>query len=43
MKRKDVIQSLIAIKQSEIPFNVLPREQELPLNSGQIIIVPAVF
>lgn len=42
MKRKDAIQSLIAIKQSEIPFNVIPREQELPINSGQIIIVPGV-
>ncbi len=42
MKRKGVIQSLIAIKQSEIPFNVIPRDLELPINSGQIITVPGV-
>lgn len=42
MKRKDVIQSLIALKQSEIPFRVLPRDLELPLNSGQIITIPGV-
>lgn len=42
MKRKDVIQSLIAIKQMEIPFNVIPRDLELPVDSGQIITVPGV-
>lgn len=42
MKRKDIIQSLIAIKQSEIPFNVIPRDLELPINCGQIITVPGV-
>lgn len=42
MKRKDIIQSLIAIKQSEIPFNVIRRDLELPIDSGQIITVPGV-
>ena len=42
MKRKDVIKSLIALKQSEIPFNVIPRDLELPTDTGQIITVPGV-
>ena len=42
MKRKDMIKSLIALKQSEIPFNVIPRDLELPTDTGQIITVPGV-
>lgn len=42
MKRKDIIQALIATKQTEIPFEVIPRDLELPLNSGQIITIPGV-
>ena len=42
MKRKDVIQSLIATKQNEIPFNVIKRDLELPINSEQIITIPGV-
>lgn len=42
MKRKDIIKSLIAMKQDEIPFNVIQRDMELPLDSGQIITVPGV-
>ena len=30
--RKDVIKSLIAIKQSEIPFDVIERDIKLPIN-----------
>lgn len=30
--RKDVIKSLIAIKQSEIPFDVIERDVKLPIN-----------
>lgn len=42
MKRKDVIQSLIATKQNEIPFDVIKRDLELPLDSEQIITIPGV-
>ena len=42
MKRKDVIQALIATKQNEIPFDVIKRDLELPLNSKQIITIPGV-
>ena len=42
MKRKEVIQSLIAMKQAEIPFRIIPRDMELPIDSGQIITVPGV-
>ena len=34
---KDVIKSLIAIKQSEIPFDVIDRDIELPINRKKII------
>lgn len=40
MKRKEIIQALIATKQSEIPFNVIKRDIELPLDSEQIITIP---
>ena len=30
--RKDVIKSLFAIKQSEIPFDVIERDTKLPIN-----------
>lgn len=40
--RKDVIKSLIAIKQSEIPFDVIGRDIALPLNRKKIITVPGV-
>lgn len=42
MNLRQIIQSLIAIKQKELPFEVLPRELKLPLNSGKIITVPGV-
>ena len=42
MKRKEIIQALIATKQSEIPFNVIKRDIELPLDSEQIITIPGV-
>lgn len=37
--RKDVIKSLIAIKQSEIPFDVIERDIKLPINRNKIITV----
>ena len=40
--RKDVIKSLIAIKQSEIPFDVIERDTKLPVNRKKIITVPGV-
>lgn len=39
---KDVIKSLIAIKQSEIPFDVIDRDVKLPINRKKIITVPGV-
>lgn len=40
--RKDVIKSLIAIKQSEIPFDAIERDVKLPINRKKIITVPGV-
>lgn len=40
--RKDVIKSLIAIRQSEIPFAVISRDTKLPTNRKKIITVPGV-
>lgn len=40
--RKDVIKSLIAIKQSEIPFDVIERDVKLPINRKKIITIPGV-
>lgn len=42
MQRRDVIKSLIAIRQREIPYAVIEREVALPLNSGKIITIPGV-
>ena len=39
---KNVFKSLIALRQSEIPFDVFPRDSELPLDRGKIITVPGV-
>ena len=39
---KDIIKSLIAIKQSEIPFDVIDRDVKLPLDKKKIITVPGV-
>lgn len=39
---KDVIKNLILLKQNEIPFNVVQREVELPLNRQKIITIPGV-
>ena len=40
--RKDVIKSLIALRQNDIPFEVIERDVELPINRKKIIIVPGV-
>ena len=40
--RKEVIQSLIEIRQTEIPFDVIERDTALPLNRKKIITVPGV-
>lgn len=40
--KKDIIKSLIEIKQSEIPFPVIAREVELPLDRNKIITIPGV-
>ncbi|MCI1720975.1 MAG: ATP-binding protein [Bacteroidales bacterium] len=42
MKRKEIIQALIANKQSEIPFSVNARELKLPLQVKKIITIPGV-
>lgn len=40
--RKDTIKSLIALKQHEMPFDVIHRDKELPLNRKKIITIPGV-
>ena len=40
--KKDAIKSLIAIKQSEIPVDVIERDVKLPINRKKIITVPGV-
>lgn len=40
--RKDIIKSLIAIRQSEIPFDVIERDVELPVDRKKIITIPGV-
>ena len=40
--RKDIIKSLIAIRQNEIPFDVIERDVKLPVNRKKIITVPGV-
>lgn len=40
--RKDVIKSLIAMRQNEIPFDVIERDLRLPINHKKIITVPGV-
>lgn len=42
MKRKEVFQAIISTMQNELPFPVLDREMELPVNSGQMITVAGV-
>ncbi len=40
--KKDIIKSLIAIRQSEIPFDVIERDIKLPIDRKKIITVPGV-
>ena len=40
--RKDIIKSLITIRQSEIPFDVIERDVKLPINRKKIITIPGV-
>lgn len=40
--RKDTIKSLIALKQHEIPFDVIQRDEKLPTNRKKIITIPGV-
>lgn len=42
MDTKQVFQSLIALKQREMPFDLIKRDLELPVHSGKIITVPGV-
>ncbi|WP_298062868.1 ATP-binding protein [uncultured Rikenella sp.] len=40
--RKDTIKSLIALKQHEMPFDIIHRDNELPVNRKKIITIPGV-
>ena len=40
--RKEIIKSLIALKQQEMPFEVIHRDKELPVNRKKIITIPGV-
>ena len=39
---RDVIKSLIAIKQQEIPFDIIDRDVKLPMNRRKSITIPGV-
>ncbi len=40
--KKDIIKSLIALKQQAVPFGVITREMQLPLHRKKIITIPGV-
>lgn len=40
--RKEIIKSLIALKQHEMPFDVIHRDRELSVNRKKIITIPGV-
>ncbi len=40
--KKEIIKSLIALKQQAIPFGVITREMQLPLHRKKIITIPGV-
>ncbi|MDE7374188.1 MAG: ATP-binding protein, partial [Odoribacter sp.] len=40
--RKETIKSLIKLKQREMPFDVIHRDEELPINRKKIITIPGV-
>ena len=40
--RKDIIKSLIALRQNDIPFDVVERDVKLPINRQKIITVPGI-
>lgn len=42
MKRKEIFQGIISTMQRELPFPVLERELQLPIDSGQIVTVTGV-
>lgn len=42
MNRKEIIQSIISIMQQELPFEVIERDIQLPIDSNQIITVSGV-
>ena len=42
MSKKDIFKTLIAQKQSEMPFSVIDRDVSLPIDRNEIITVPGV-
>ena len=42
MNKKDIFKTLIAQKQSEMPFSVIDRDVSLPIDRNEIITVPGV-
>ena len=42
MSKKDIFKTLIAQKQSEMPFVVIDRDVVLPIDADEIITVPGV-
>jgi Predicted ATPase (AAA+ superfamily) len=42
VNKKDIFKTLIAQKQSEMPFSVIDRDVSLPINGNEIITVPGV-
>ena len=42
MNKKDIFKTLIAQKQSEMPFSVIDRDVSLPIDGNEIITIPGV-
>ena len=42
MSKKDIFKTLIAQKQSEMPFSVIDRDVSLPIDGNEIITIPGV-
>ena len=42
MNKKDIFKTLIAQKQSEMPFSVIDRDVSLPIDGNEIVTIPGV-
>ena len=42
MNKKDIFKTLIAQKQSEMPFSAIGRDVSLPIDGNEIVTIPGV-